>query len=125
MAHKITITGRPIDKIRLVPELMDKTKNPNRVKVFAFELRENGSEGTPKRLPKPSNVTFTVFVNDTQLKRSNLDPETLHNIDLVISGVITLKVKPLVPGHMGIVTLTIAEKAIKRQKEEDEQEKAI
>ena len=60
MPHKITLTGKPVSS------LLQKGT------YHTFDMEENGSPGAPKGLPKSSTITYTVFINQKQLKKAGL-----------------------------------------------------
>lgn len=103
MPQKITLTGTPITKPVLQKSLMGKEKNAT--KVYAFEMREKGSPTAPKSLPLGSEITFTVFVNERQLKRAGLDEKTIMDNKIIIQGDIVIDISTeLCLGELGVTT---------------------
>lgn len=86
MPQKITLAGIPTTPPRIVKSLMkDNTK-----KVYAFEMNEGGGSDSSKSLPVGSNIEFTVFIDEDQLKRAGIVEEALTINKILVYGEIVL-----------------------------------
>lgn len=106
MPQRIILTGTPVSSVRGLKEMKDpKRRN---IRVYAFEMEEEGMGSTPKSLPKSSKVQFTVFCNELQMKKAEIFGFGRINDRLRIIGEIVLDV-PLeyCPGEIGVMALTI------------------
>jgi len=86
MPQKITLTGIPTTPPRIVKSLMDRN---NSIKVYAFEMNEGGSASS-ESLPVGSNIEFTVFIDESQLKGAGLTEETLTTSRVLVHGEIIM-----------------------------------
>lgn len=118
MAHKITLTGNPVSALRLNKDFC------------TFDMEEKGSPAAPKGLPKSSTITYTVFINQKQLKKAGLTEENIQNQKIMVQGEPTLDV-PVddCPGEIGVVCFQISvleekqKEAMKVEKKEEAKEK--
>lgn len=118
MPQKITLTGIPASPLRIVKSMM--AKDNNAPKVYSFDMQESGSSAAPKYLPKGSSITFTVFLNEKQLRKSGLDEKTFQENKILVQGEIVLDLDiNLCPGEMGITTTQLQ---IIPSKEKEQQE---
>lgn len=90
--HTITLVGIPSSKLR------------DNGTHLSFDMEEAGSPTPPKKLPKSSPVSFTVFLNEKQLKRAGLSAENIQEEAIIVKGEITLDV-PMedCPGEIGVI----------------------
>lgn len=97
MPHKITLTGKPVGSLR------------QKGSYLAFDMEEKGSPGSPKGLPKCSTITYTVFINQKQLKKAGLTEENIQTQKLLVQGEPTLDV-PVddCPGEIGVICFQIS-----------------
>lgn len=117
MPHKMTLTGKPVSPLR---------SNKN---CYTFDMEETGSPAAPKGLPKSSTITYTVFINQKQLKKAGLTEENIQNQKIMVQGEPTLDV-PVddCPGEIGVVCFQISvipekqKEAIKTEKEPEKKE---
>ncbi|WP_050184060.1 ParB N-terminal domain-containing protein [Domibacillus robiginosus] len=111
MAHKITLTGKPMSALRL-------KKN-----FYTFDMEEKGSPAVPKGLPASSTITYTVFINQKQLKKAGLTEENIQNQKIMVQGEPTLDV-PVddCPGEIGVVCFQVSV-IPEKQKEAVQEEK--
>lgn len=112
MAHKITLTGKPVSALRL-------KKN-----FYTFDMEEKGSPAAPKGLPKSSTIIYTVFINQKQLKKAGLTEENIQDQKIMVQGEPTLDI-PVddCPGEIGVVCFQVSvipekqKEAVKEEKE--------
>lgn len=112
MAHKITLTGKPVSPLR------------SKKNCYTFDMEEKGSEAAPKGLPSSSTITYTVFVNQKQLKKAGLTEENIQNQKIMVQGEPTLDI-PVddCPGEIGVICFQISvipekqKEAVKAEKE--------
>lgn len=97
MPHKITLTGKPVSSLR------------QKGAYYTFDMEEKGSPAAPKGLPKSSTITYTVFINQKQLKKANLTEENIQTQKIMIQGEPTLDV-PVddCPGEIGVVCFQVS-----------------
>ena len=97
MPHKITLTGKPVSLLR------------QKGSYFTFDMEENGSPGAPKGLPKSSTITYTVFINQKQLKKAGLTEESIQTQKILVQGEPTLDV-PVddCPGEIGVICFQVS-----------------
>lgn len=72
MPHKITVTGKPVSPLRL------------KGNYFTFDMEENGSPSAPKELTNSSTITYTVFINQKQLKKAGLTDENIQTQKILV-----------------------------------------
>jgi hypothetical protein len=112
MAHKITLTGKPVSALR------------SKETYYTFDMEESGSPEVPKGLPSSSTITYTVFINQKQLKKAGLTEENIQNQKIMVQGEPTLDV-PVddCPGEVGVVCFQVSvipekqKEAVKTEKE--------
>ena len=117
MAHKITLTGKPVSALR------------SKKNFYTFDMEEKGSPAAPKGLPKSSTITYTVFINQKQLKKAGLTEENIQNQKILVQGEPTLDI-PVddCPGEIGVVCFQVSvipekqSEAVKEEKEPDKKE---
>lgn len=103
MPQKITITGIPITPLRIVKSMMGKEQNAT--KVYSFDMQEGGSSIPAKSLPNGSDIMFTVFVNEKQLRKAGIDENNIQDRKILIQGDIVLDIDiNLCPGEIGVTT---------------------
>jgi len=97
MPHKITLTGKPVSTLR------------SNKSGYTFDMEEKGSPAAPKGLPKSSTITYTVFINQKQLKKVGLTEENIQAQKIMVQGEPTLDV-PVddCPGEIGVVCFQIS-----------------
>jgi hypothetical protein len=97
MPHKITLTGKPVSFLR------------QKGSYFTFDMEEKGALNAPKGLPKSSTITYTVFINQKQLKKAGLTGENIQTQKILVQGEPTLDV-PIedCPGEIGVVCFQIS-----------------
>lgn len=97
MPHKITLTGKPVSSLR------------QKGAYYTFDMEEKGSPAAPKGLPKSSTITYTVFINQKQLKKADLTEENIQTQKIMIQGEPTLDV-PVddCPGEIGVVCFQVS-----------------
>jgi hypothetical protein len=114
MPHKITLTGKPVSSLR-----QKKT-------YYTFDMEENGSPAAPKGLPKSSTITYTVFINQKQLKKAGLTDENIQTQKIMVQGEPTLDVSvDDCPGEIGVVCFQVSiipEKQKEKELSKDSQE---
>ncbi|MGP7819741.1 plasmid stabilization protein [Niallia sp. 01092] len=97
MPHKITLTGKPVSSLR------------QKETYYTFDMEENGSPAAPKGLPKSSTITYTVFINQKQLKKAGLTEENIQTQKIMVQGEPTLDVSvDDCPGEIGIVCFQVS-----------------
>ncbi|WP_050182150.1 ParB N-terminal domain-containing protein [Domibacillus robiginosus] len=113
MAHKITLTGKPVSALRLKKDFC------------TFDMEEKGSPAAPKGLPKSSTITYTIFINQKQLKKAGLTEENIQNQKIMVQGEPTLDV-PMddCPGEIGVTCFQVSVIS-EKQKEEVKAEKKL
>jgi len=114
MPHKITLTGKPVSSLR------------QKGAYYTFDMEEKGSPAAPKGLPKSSTITYTVFINQKQLKKANLTEENIQAQKIMLQGEPTLDV-PVedCPGEIGVVCFQVSivpEKQKEKELSKDSQE---
>ncbi|MFZ0443592.1 MAG: plasmid stabilization protein [Bacillus sp. (in: firmicutes)] len=114
MPHKMTLTGKPVSSLR------------QKGTYHTFDMEENGSPGAPKGLPKSSTITYTVFINQKQLKKAGLTEDNIQTQKIMVQGEPTLDV-PIedCPGEIGVVCFQISiipEKQKEKELSKDNQE---
>ena len=67
MPHKITLTGTPVSSLC------------KKGSFYTFDMEESGSSASPKGLPGGSTITYTVFINEKQLKKAGLTNKQSRN----------------------------------------------
>lgn len=97
MPHKITLTGKTVSSLR------------QKGAYYTFDMKENGSPAAPKGLPKSSTITYTVFINQKQLKKAGLTEENIQTQKIMVQGEPTLDV-PIddCPGEIGVVCFQVS-----------------
>ncbi|WP_127490217.1 hypothetical protein [Paenibacillus ehimensis] len=102
MAAKITVAD-PVRSIKF-------KKNPDDAKVtwVCLEIVTGGSPAAPKGLPKASQVTYTVILNEKQYRKLEADSKEvgLHvkGSKVFIQGEITLDLPiTIVEGEIGVI----------------------
>ena len=114
MPHKITLTGNPVSSLR------------QKGSYYTFDLEENGSPAAPKGLPKSSTITYTVFINQKQLKKAGLTEENIQTQKIMVQGEPTLDVSvDDCPGEIGVVCFQVSiipEKQNQKESGKDSQE---
>lgn len=105
MPHKITLTGKPVSPLR------------QKGSYYTFDMEESGSPGSPKGLPNRSTITYTVFINQKQLKKAGLTEENIQTQKVMVQGEPTLDV-PVedCPGEIGVICFQ-ASIILEKQKE--------
>lgn len=113
MPHKITLTGKPVSTLR------------SKKTGYTFDMEEKGSPAAPKGLPKSSAITYTVFINQKQLKKAGLTEENIQNQKIMVQGEPTLDV-PVddCPGEIGVVCFQISVLE-EKEKEDVKKEKEL
>lgn len=111
MPHKITLTGKPMSSLR------------SKKNFYTFDMEETGSPAAPKGLPKSSTITYTVFINQKQLKKAGLTEENIQNQKILVQGEPTLDI-PVddCPGEIGVVCFQVSV-IPEKQKEDDKAKK--
>lgn len=110
MPQRIILTGTPVSLVRWIKEMKEEKNDPRRrnIRVYAFEMEEEGMGSTPKALPKSSKVQFTVFCNETQLKKAEIFGHSRIKDRMRVTGEIVLDVPvQLCPGEIGIMALQV------------------
>lgn len=76
---------------------------------YTFDMEENGSPAAPKGLPKSSTITYTVFINQKQLKKAGLTEENIQTQKVMVQGEPTLDI-PVeeCPGEIGVVCFQVS-----------------
>lgn len=107
MPHKITLTGKPVSELR------------QRRTYYSFDIEESGSPGAPKGLPSSSKITYTVFINQKQLKKAGLTKENILATKIMVQGEPTLDV-PVedCPGEIGVICFQVSILPEKNEKEQ-------
>lgn len=97
MPHKVTLTGKPVSPLR------------EKGAYYTFDMEESGSPGPPKGLPKSSTITYTVFINQKQLKKAGLTEKNIRTQKIMVQGEPTLDV-PVddCPGEIGITCFQVS-----------------
>jgi hypothetical protein len=97
MPHKITLTGKPMSLLR------------QKGAYYTFDMEESGSPGPPKGLPSSSTITYTVFINQKQLKKAGLTEENIQSQKIMVQGEPTLDV-PVddCPGEIGVICFQVS-----------------
>ncbi|OAH55406.1 plasmid stabilization protein [Domibacillus aminovorans] len=97
MPHKITLTGKPVSPLR------------EKGAYYTFDMEESGSPGPPKGLPNSSTITYTVFINQKQLKKAGLTEENIQTQKVMVQGEPTLDV-PVgdCPGEIGVTCFQVS-----------------
>jgi hypothetical protein len=97
MPHKITLTGKPVSSLR------------QKGSYYTFDMEESGTPASPKGLPGGSTITYTVFINEKQLKKAEITEETIMDQKIMVQGEPTLDV-PVddCPGEIGIVCFQVS-----------------
>jgi hypothetical protein len=82
-------------------------------------MEESGSPGSPKGLPSRSTITYTVFINQKQLKKAGLMEENIQTQKVMVQGEPTLDV-PVenCPGEIGVICFQVSILP-EKQKEKD------
>lgn len=114
MPHKMTLTGNPVSKLR------------SKGSYYTFDMEEKGSPAAPKGLPNSSTITYTVFINQKQLKKAGLTEENIQDQKILVQGEPTLDV-PVddCPGEIGVVCFQVSviperqKEAVKTEKKEE------
>lgn len=114
MPHKITLTGKPVSSLR------------QKGTYHTFDMEENGSLAAPKGLPKSSTITYTIFINQKQLKKAGLTEDNIQTQKIMVQGEPTLDV-PVedCPGEIGVVCFQVSiipEKQKEKELSTDSQE---
>jgi hypothetical protein len=111
MPHKITLTGKPVSPLR------------QKGNYYTFDMEESGSPGSPKGLPGRSTITYTVFINQKQLKKAGLMEENIQTQKVMVQGEPTLDV-PVedCPGEIGVICFQAS--IIPEKQKEKEADKA-
>jgi hypothetical protein len=112
MPHKITLTGIPKSALRVNGTLL------------SFDMEESGSKAAPKGLPVSKEITYTVFLNNKQLKKAGLDEKNIAGQKLLVQGEPTLDM-PMdqCPGEIGVICFQLS--VVPEKKEESKEEKAV
>jgi hypothetical protein len=117
MPQKITVTGIPITSLRPV-----KLPKQGTAKVYSFDMQESGSSNAPKGLPTASDILFTIFTNDKQLRKAGIDANNISANKLLVQGEIVIDLNTSVcPGEFGVTAFqlqVIPAKADSAQSEE-------
>ncbi|WP_018395794.1 hypothetical protein [Bacillus sp. 37MA] len=97
MPHKITLTGKPVSPLR------------EKGAYYTFDMEESGSPGPPKGLPSSSTITYTVFINQKQLKKAGLTEDNIQTQKIMVQGEPTLDV-PVddCPGEIGVTCFQVS-----------------
>ena len=97
MPHKITLTGKPVSSLR------------KKGTYYTFDMEESGTPASPKGLPKGSTITYTVFINEKQLKKAGLTEETIMDQKIMVQGEPALDI-PVddCPGEIGVVCFQVS-----------------
>lgn len=97
MPHKMTLTGKPVSPLR------------QKGTYYTFDMEESGSPGSPKGLPSRSTITYTVFINQKQLKKAGLTEENIQTQKIMVQGEPTLDV-PVedCPGEIGVICFQVS-----------------
>jgi hypothetical protein len=114
MPHKITLTGKPVSPMR------------QKGAYYTFDMEENGSPAAPKGLPKSSTITYTVFINQKQLKKAGLTEENIQAQKIMVQGEPTLDISvDDCPGEIGVICFQVSiipEKQKEKELGKDSQE---
>jgi hypothetical protein len=107
MPHKIILTGNPVSSLR------------QKGAYYTFDMEESGSPGPPKGLPSSATITYTVFINQKQLKKSGLTEENIQIQKIMVQGEPTLDV-PIddCPGEIGVICFQVSIIPEKQKQEE-------
>ncbi|MGM0867467.1 MAG: plasmid stabilization protein [Bacillota bacterium] len=110
MPHKMTITGKPVSLLR------------QKGSYYTFDMEEKGSPASPKGLPSSSAITYTILLNQKQLKKAGLTEENIQSNKIMVQGEPTLDV-PIedCPGEIGVICFQVS--IIPEKKEENESDK--
>ena len=101
MSQKITLTGVPITHLRIEKNLMGKELNAP--KVYSFDMQEGGNVAAVKYLPKESSISFTVFINEKQLRKAGIDENNFKDIKILVQGGLVMDLDMNVcPGEIGV-----------------------
>jgi hypothetical protein len=97
MAHKITLTGKSVSPLL------------SKGAYYTFDMEESGSPGPPKGLPSSSTITYTVFINQKQLKKAGVTEENIQTQEIMVKGEPTLDV-PVddCPGEIGVTCFQVS-----------------
>jgi hypothetical protein len=97
MPHKITLTGKPMSSLR------------QKGAYYTFDMEESGTPSSPKGLPSGSTITYTVFINQKQLKKAGLTEENIQSQKIMVQGEPTLDV-PVddCPGEIGVICFQVS-----------------
>lgn len=110
MPHKITLTGKPVSPLR------------QKGSYVSFDMEEKGSPASPKGLPNSSTITYTIFMNQKQLKKAGLTEENIQTSKIMVQGEPTLDVSVEgCPGEIGVICFQVS--IIPEQKKEKESDK--
>lgn len=121
MPHKMTLTGKPVSPLQA------------KGAYYTFDMEEKGSPAAPKGLPASSVITYTVFINQKQLKKAGITEENIQDHKVMVQGELTLDV-PVedCPGEIGVVCFQLSvipekqkesvQKEIKQAAKEEEKE---
>ena len=104
MPHKITLTGTPVSSLC------------KKGSFYTFDMEEGGSPASPKGLPGGSTITYTVFINEKQLKKAGLTEQTIKEQKIMVQGEPTLDV-PVddCPGEIGVICFQVSILAGKKE----------
>ena len=97
MPHKITLTGTPVSSLC------------KKGSFYTFDMEESGSSASPKGLPDGSTITYTVFINEKQLKKAGLTEQTIKEQKIMVQGEPTLDVSvDDCPGEIGVICFQVS-----------------
>lgn len=100
---------RSVKSMTLVEEAYIKgRKSIFKTRVYSFDMEEEGIKGTPRALPKSSKIQFTVFANETQMKKADLFGPPKIKDKIRVEGELALDI-PMddCPGEIGVIALKI------------------
>jgi len=97
MPHKMTVTGTPVSALC------------KKGSFYTFDMEEKGSVASPKGLPGGSTITYTVFLNEKQLKKAGLTDKNINQKKLMVQGEPTLDVSVEdCPGEIGLICFQVS-----------------
>ncbi len=109
MAHKVTLTGKPVSELR------------SKETYYTFDMEESGSPAAPKGLPSSSTITYTVFINQKQLKKVGLTEENIQMQKVMVQGEPTLDISvDDCPGEIGVICFQVSIIPEKQKKKESD-----
>lgn len=125
MGQSITLIGAPVGPLRLEEKYM--LKEPTALKVYSFDMREDGSATPVKYLPRASKIVFTVFINERQLKGAGLDLDSIDSIQskkIMVQGELVKLVHLKGGERSGELAVTTRQLRVIPEKVKDKEESA-